>query len=119
MSGVHKVVSDHLSAMKVRHESEKRTADGHMTLDILLLDKVGDRVVVVEVDGPVHFLGNTGEPTGRTLLRNRLLEARGLEVVSLPWAEWPHYDRDAQRAYLEKKARGGGEKERRLRLPQA
>lgn len=65
------------------------------------------RQVALEVDGPMHFLRNTGAPTGRTLLRDRLLAARGVEVVSLPWTEWPPdlTDAGAHAEYLRRKAR--------------
>lgn len=53
----------------------------------------------------MHFLRNTGAPTGRMRLRNRILAARGYEVVSLPVTQWPHSDAEEQRAYLERKVR--------------
>lgn len=38
------------------------------------------RATVVQVDGPHHFASNTGTPLGRTLVRDRLLAARGWQV---------------------------------------
>jgi hypothetical protein len=59
----------------------------------------------VEVDGPSHFLSSPpGRLNGAALLRNRLLEARGWRVVSVPvMTGWrPHAEQGQQvaRDYL-------------------
>jgi very-short-patch-repair endonuclease len=68
--------------------SEHKTDDGLFSIDIAL-QLPGNQKLAVEVDGPTHFLSNTPTvPTGATRLRNRLLEARGWRVVSVPVTEW-------------------------------
>jgi hypothetical protein len=45
--------------------------------------------VAVEVDGPLHFSANLPYmPLGHTLLRNRLLRARGVQLVCVPYYRW-------------------------------
>eukprot|EP00316_Scyphosphaera_apsteinii_P026035 CAMPEP_0119299768 /NCGR_PEP_ID=MMETSP1333-20130426/1802_1 /TAXON_ID=418940 /ORGANISM="Scyphosphaera apsteinii, Strain RCC1455" /LENGTH=124 /DNA_ID=CAMNT_0007301307 /DNA_START=203 /DNA_END=577 /DNA_ORIENTATION=- len=48
--------------------------------------------IAVEVDGPTHFMlpDSNGEhvPTGKTLLKRRLLTSAGWRVVSIPYFEW-------------------------------
>jgi hypothetical protein len=44
--------------------------------------------VAIEVDGPSHFTSNTRECLGLTLARRRLLEARGWQVLSVPYFDW-------------------------------
>ncbi|KAG1668968.1 hypothetical protein FOA52_001013 [Chlamydomonas sp. UWO 241] len=66
--------------------SEHQTDDGLFSIDIALPG--GNKKLAVEADGPTHFLSNTpAVPTGATRLRNRLLEARGWRVVSVPVTE--------------------------------
>jgi len=45
--------------------------------------------VAVEVDGPLHFSANVPyTPLGHTLLRNRLMRARGVELACVPYHRW-------------------------------
>lgn len=47
--------------------------------------------VVIEADGPSHcFVNLPTELTGRTLLRNTLLQASGYKLVVMPWQDWQH-----------------------------
>ena len=51
---------------------------------------------------PSHFIGRA--PSGATRLKRRLLEARGLRVISVPYYEWdPRMTDAAQDAYLSAK----------------
>jgi predicted component of type VI protein secretion system len=80
--------------------SEQATDDGLFSIDIAVQLPDGSRLAV-EVDGPYHFLSNSpGRLDGATLLRNRLLEARGWRVVSVPVRTgWdPHAKRGQQAA---------------------
>ncbi|KAG1678850.1 hypothetical protein FOA52_003518 [Chlamydomonas sp. UWO 241] len=64
------------------------TDDGLFHIDIALQPPSGQKLAVV-VDGPGHFFSNAPTcPDGATRLRNRLLEARGWRVVSVPVTEW-------------------------------
>ena len=60
--------------------------DGTRCVDILVT--AGPRRVAIEVDGPVHFVHDVdGVPVGRdgrTRLRDALLRADGLDVLSVP-----------------------------------
>ena len=50
---------------------------------------------------PTHFIGRA--PNGATRLRRRLLAARGLRVISVPYYEWDHLTDAAHDAYLSAK----------------
>ena len=50
---------------------------------------------------PKHFIGRA--PNGATWLRRRLLEARGLRVISVPYYEWDNLTDAAPDAYLSAK----------------
>ena len=55
------------------------------------------------MDGPTHFMANALDmPNGSTLWRNRMLQLRGWQVVSVPAVEWSRVGGNAekQRAYL-------------------
>ena len=58
----------------------------------------------MEVDGPTHFMANVPDvPNGSTLWRNRMLQLRGWQVVSVPVVQWQRQlggDVEKQRAYL-------------------
>eukprot|EP00666_Eupelagonemidae_sp_cell4sb_P013749 gene13749-biopygen23710 len=47
-----------------------------------------DVAVAIEVDGPSHYAAGSEVPLGATLLRRRLLEARGWRVVPIPYFDW-------------------------------
>jgi hypothetical protein len=71
---------------------------GYYSVDILL-NREGCRGVIVEVDGPHHFLkiatvgGYTyseTESNGRTVIKRRLLSKLGWTLVQVPFFEWDH-----------------------------
>ena len=68
-----------LENLRMRHEVE-----AEHDIDILL----PEHGVALEVDGPAHFLRNTGHPMGHTIMKRRLLELYGYRVVSIPHFEW-------------------------------
>ncbi|KAG1677580.1 hypothetical protein FOA52_014478 [Chlamydomonas sp. UWO 241] len=83
---------------------EQATDDGLFSIDIAVHLPDGSRLAV-EVDGPQHFLSSpSGRLNGATLLRNRLLEARGWRVVSVPartgWDPHAEQGQHAARDYL-------------------
>jgi hypothetical protein len=83
---------------------EQATDDGLFSIDIAVQLPDSSRLAV-EVDGPSHFLNNTpSRLDGATLLRNRLLEARGWRVVSVPvmtgWVPHARRGQQAARDYL-------------------
>ena len=79
-----------------------------ISVDFLLAaDAAGTRgSVVLEFDGPPHFLHARGEAApvsvnGRTQLKTRLLEAMGYPLVRLPYFQWaPRHFGDEQEADL-------------------
>ena len=69
--------------------------------------------VAIEVDGPSHFVRDTGGdhlPNGPTLLKERLLRAADWRVVSVPFYEWDALgnSREAQRDYLRRRLADAG-----------
>ena len=61
--------------------------------------------MVIEVDGPSHFLARPPHnPCGKTLLRNRLLVAAGLAGMAVPFFHWRQLPSLQQRAtYLQRR----------------
>ena len=95
-SDFHRDVANTLDRLGADHVVEGATDDGLFRVDCLL----ADRRVAVEADGPSHYLADRA-PNGPTRLRRRLLEARGLRVVSVPYFEWGPLATDAAKnAYL-------------------
>ena len=45
-------------------------------LDLVVVTAEGIKVAI-EVDGPSHFVGSSGQPTGATMLKRRQLRAAG------------------------------------------
>lgn len=71
-------------------------------IDILL----EDLRIAMEVDGPAHFLRNTGHPMGHTVMKRRILEHLGYSVVSVPHYEWdriPHWSSMELKRYVQRK----------------
>ena len=56
---------------------------------------IADGQIALEVDGPQHFVERL--PNGGMLLRNRLLEARGFRVISMPFYDWKTSGTDAKK----------------------
>ena len=70
-----------------------------MSLTPLVVGRAGERIAL-EADGPSHFAANTLAPGGAMLARNRLLAARGWEVISVPKYVWVELNDDACGAWL-------------------
>lgn len=62
-------------------------------------ESAGERIAI-EVDGPHHFTANTLQPLGELLARQKLLEARGWAVISVPFFQWSKLADDSRAAYL-------------------
>jgi hypothetical protein len=95
-SDLHRDVSYTLTGLGREHLLKGLTDDGLFRVDCL----IANGQIAVEVNGPACYVER--EPTGGTLLRKRLLEARGFRVVSVPGNEWERLrtERD-KRAYLQ------------------
>jgi hypothetical protein len=61
--------------------------DGACLIDIGAVTADGLKLAI-EADGPTHFLWPNNRLNGSTQHRNRVLEARGYAVVSVPYFEW-------------------------------
>jgi len=104
----HKQVSDACESLgfKVRNEV---VLEKLFQVDLLVeIDE--NRSVVVECDGPTHFLATRGveardssRRNGNTLLKQKLLETRGHMFVSISDKEWRDLDSPSQLKLLQKK----------------
>eukprot|EP00808_Paulinella_micropora_P025336 g81610.t1 len=106
-SELHKEVSKVLRDEGVPHVNED-TSSG-------LLVEIGmaEHRVVIEVDGPSHFVAGSVESrrpkySFATLCKHRLLKAMGWGVVSVPFYEWEHLRPAEQVLYLRRKLREVG-----------
>ena len=64
-------------------QDEYITPNG-LSADIMIrLNDATKQQVLIEVDGPFHFLSDDITPTGATLFKRRLLHGEGYRVVSL------------------------------------
>ena len=61
-----------------------------------------EEMIAIEVDGPHHFTANTRQALGEMLARQKLLEARGWTVISIPFYKWSNKNNEARQAYLHK-----------------
>lgn len=75
------------------------TDDGLVSVDIL----VPQLRLVVEVDGPRHYLANMARPLGSTIARARLLRSRGYLVANVGYRDWESLGSDpaAKAFYLQ------------------
>jgi hypothetical protein len=76
----HLAVANVLSKMKVNFENEKY-------VDILSCDLVQDHLVI-EVNGPYHYLADSSCLNGESLLKLRLLNKLGYTTIVIPYWEW-------------------------------
>ena len=58
--------------------------------------------VAIEIDGDTHFCDNSGAPTGRTVLRNRLLARAGWRLIHVLRDDWPPH-KPTQVAFLSRR----------------
>ena len=102
-------VSSILLAMNIEHVNE--TECGQFFVDLAIKRTVGH--VVIEVDGPRHFINfhnSEGKQegvelyNGNSAFKQRLLEAQGIMVVRVPYFEWNKLRGKQQKmAYLHNK----------------
>ena len=79
---------------------------GGLSCDIVIQ---ANPVVVVEVDGPSHFLRNLPrEPLGTTVLKARLLAAQGVAFVRVPYFDWGKLNNEERQEYLQTLVDGAG-----------
>ncbi|GFH25344.1 RAP domain-containing protein, partial [Haematococcus lacustris] len=86
-----------LSDMGLEPQIERKTRDWLFSIDVCL--KLGDVLVAVEVNGPLHYSASLPwRPTGKKLLRNAFLARRGYRVVDVAWWQWQRVTVDQDRA---------------------
>eukprot|EP01023_Acetabularia_acetabulum_P055761 TRINITY_DN645_c1_g1_i6.p1 TRINITY_DN645_c1_g1~~TRINITY_DN645_c1_g1_i6.p1 ORF type:complete len:825 (+),score=111.16 TRINITY_DN645_c1_g1_i6:267-2741(+) len=83
---------------------EQKIEHGQIQIIVDVMIKRDDRQIAVEFDGPQHFTRNFPcRKTGKTLARDRILRACGLEVVSIPFYDWEKQpDKTHRKNYLKK-----------------
>lgn len=80
---VHKEVSSTLAGMGVAHTLDAPLEEGLISIDIALQSASGANVAI-SVDASTHFSVNAPyRPLGKTLLRWRMLTARGWKVSTM------------------------------------
>ena len=82
--------------MEVPHVNKHWCERAERSINIVI-EGAGARVAL-EVDGPYHFLQD-GRPTGKKLLRNRMLAAHGWRVVVVDYRVWDGLQTEAQREH--------------------
>ena len=111
-----KHVSQALQRMDLAVEEEYRCPKSGYSIDIRVRKSTARGLseregLAVKVDGPSHFL-SCKSPTGATLIKRRLLQLLGYNLVSVPYWEWAEMrqDKRAQEAYLRCRlaVQGGG-----------
>ena len=83
VSKLQREVVSSLSRLGLSVEEEVLTESGY-SLDAVI--EHGDARIVVEVNGPSHFIGQ--DPSGATLLKRRQLRSFGWALLSVPYWEW-------------------------------
>jgi hypothetical protein len=79
-------VVSQLSSIGLDPKEEVLLGSGYR-LDVLV--EVNGKTIVVEVDGPSHFIGRSKYPMGSTILKRRQVPSiDGIELISVPYWEW-------------------------------
>ncbi|KAL7453237.1 hypothetical protein ACHAWC_006903 [Mediolabrus comicus] len=79
-------VVSQLSSIGLDPKEEVLLGSGYR-LDVLV--EVNGKTIVVEVDGPSHFISRSKSPLAKTILKRRqVLSIDGIELVSVPYWEW-------------------------------
>ena len=112
-SRLHDDVSHILFELGVEHENEAVVSG--LSVDILIhgsacsVDETCEetRDVVIEVDGPSHYLRGDGGVSGSTRFKHRMLEKYGVKVLHVPYLEWGElHTLAAKKQYMKDKLHG-------------
>ena len=76
-SVIHKLVNNYLKSSSVEYINE--CVIGNLVVDIFL----PKLKMIIEIEGPTHFVYPTNELSLNTLSRNRILESMGYEIVNI------------------------------------
>ncbi|XRB17362.1 RAP domain-containing protein [Pseudoscourfieldia marina] len=106
-SSLEREVAACLDRLGITYDVEVLTEDGMHRVDMLVrgrTDDGGERLLVIECDGPTHFLRSsdgTYRIDGSTYARNCDLRKLGLDVLCVTRHEWTSLTKDDERdAYL-------------------
>ncbi|XRB14014.1 RAP domain-containing protein [Pseudoscourfieldia marina] len=105
-SSLEREVAACLDRLGITYDVEVLTEDGMHRVDMLVrgrTDDGGERLLVIECDGPTHFLRSsdgTYRIDGSTYARNCDLRKLGLDVLCVAWHEWTSLTKDERDAYL-------------------
>jgi hypothetical protein len=98
-SELHMDISDELNRMGFKPMNEFITDIGYF-VDIAIEKHVGGKPLLIEVDGPSHFINK--RETMESKMKKRHLSQSGYTVVSIPHFEWKQHTSNKQ-AYLQSK----------------
>ena len=113
-SSLEREVAACLDRLGITYDVEALTEDGMHRVDMLVrgrTDDGGERLLVIECDGPTHFLRSsdgTYRIDGSTYARNCDLRKLGLDVLCVACHEWTHLKRDERDAYLSRELQERG-----------
>ncbi|CAE7035210.1 RAP [Symbiodinium natans] len=99
----HLQVSGALHELGVQHRTEER-------LDPYIADvRLTTNQSLIEIDGPLHFVGNSQRYDMKSSLKHRLLTKQGWQVHHIAWNDWPehHHSRMSYVARLLRKPAPG------------
>ncbi|CAE7190509.1 unnamed protein product [Symbiodinium necroappetens] len=81
----HLQVSGALQELGVQHRTEER-------LDPYIADvRLTTNQSLIEIDGPLHFVGSTQRYDMKSSLKHRLLTKQGWHVHHIAWNDWPEH----------------------------
>eukprot|EP00439_Symbiodinium_sp_Y106_P024472 s7748_g2.t9 len=81
----HLQVSGALQELGVQHRTEER-------LDPYIADvRLTTNQSLIEIDGPLHFVGSTQRYDMKSSLKHRLLTKQGWQVHHIAWNDWPEH----------------------------
>jgi hypothetical protein len=99
-SQLHMEISKELNSMDFKPLNEFITDIGYV-VDIGIERPFGAKALLIEVDGPSHFVNN--QETMQSKMKKRHLRYSGYEVVSLPYFEWLENNPSSRKPYLLRK----------------
>merc|ERR1719383_663125 len=79
----HFEVSGALSALHIRHNMEEELKP--YVADV----RVRSQTQLIEIDGPMHFVGRSNRYDLKSVLKHRLLTKQGWQVLHIAWYDWP------------------------------
>jgi len=82
----HWQVSGALSELGVRHRLEEHLLPYVADVRVMRTERR-----LIEIDGPLHFVGRTARYDMKSMLKHRLLTKQGWHVHHIAWYDWPEH----------------------------